>query len=80
MKILIAEDDNSLRRLLFDQLTGDGYDVVETANGKAAYDLFLTEHPDMAILDVMMPVMDGFSLLNKIRETSQMPVIFLTAR
>ena len=80
MKILIAEDDNSLRRLLFDQLTGDGYEVVEAANGKAAYDHFLTENPDMAILDVMMPGMDGFSLLNKIRETSQMPVIFLTAR
>lgn len=80
MRILIAEDDDMLRRLLYDQLTGDGYEVVEAANGKEAYDLFLSAQPDMAILDVMMPVMDGFSLLNKIRETSQMPVIFLTAR
>ena len=80
MKILIAEDDNALRRLLFDQLTGDGYEVVEASNGKEAYDLFLSAHPDMAILDVMMPVMDGLSLLTKIRETSEMPVIFLTAR
>lgn len=80
VKILIAEDDNALRRLLFDQLSGDGYEVVEAGNGKEAYDLFLAERPDMAILDVMMPVMDGFSLLTKIRETSEMPVIFLTAR
>ena len=80
VKILIAEDDNALRRLLFDQLSGDGYRVVEASNGKEAYDLFLAERPDMAILDVMMPVMDGFSLLTKIRETSEMPVIFLTAR
>lgn len=80
MRILIAEDDDMLRRLLYDQLTGDGYEVVEASNGKEAYDLFLSAQPDMAILDVMMPVMDGFSLLNKIRETSQMPVIFLTAR
>ena len=68
VKILIAEDDNALRRLLFDQLSGDGYEVVEAGNGKEAYDLFLAERPDMAILDVMMPVMDGFSLLTKIRE------------
>ena len=80
MKILIAEDDNSLRRLLNDQLTEYGYEVVEASNGKEAYDLFLKTRPDMAILDVMMPIMDGFSLLTKIRETSQMPVIFLTAR
>ena len=80
MRILIAEDDNSLRRLLNDQLTEYGYEVVEASNGKEAYDLFLKNRPDMAILDVMMPVMDGFSLLTKIRETSQMPVMFLTAR
>jgi len=80
VRILIAEDDNSLRRLLNDQLTEYGYEVVEASNGKEAYDLFLKNRPDMAILDVMMPVMDGFSLLTKIRETSQMPVIFLTAR
>ena len=80
MKILIAEDDNSLRRLLKDQLTEYGYEIVEASNGKEAYELFLKMRPDMAILDVMMPVMDGFSLLTKIRETSEMPVIFLTAR
>ncbi len=80
MKILIAEDDEALRRLLWDQLMGGGYDVVEASDGKAAYDLYKTESPDMAILDVMMPVMDGLSLLMKIREDSDMPVLLLTAR
>ena len=80
MKILIAEDDKDLRHLLYEQLTGEGYDVVSASNGKEAYDMFVSESPDMAILDIMMPLMDGFSLLTKIRETSEMPVIFLTAK
>ena len=80
MKILIAEDNNDLRDLLYEQLTGEGYSVISAVNGKEAYDLFISEAPDMAILDVMMPYMDGFSLLTKIRESSEMPVIFLTAR
>ena len=80
MKILIAEDDKDLRHLLYEQLTGEGYDVISASNGKEAYDMFVSESPDMAILDIMMPLMDGFSLLTKIRETSGMPVIFLTAR
>ncbi|MCR5249723.1 MAG: response regulator transcription factor [Lachnospiraceae bacterium] len=80
MKILIAEDDKDLRRLLHEQLTGEGYSVIEAADGREAYDKFISEAPDMALLDVMMPYMDGFSLLTKIRESTEMPVIFLTAR
>lgn len=80
MKILIAEDEKDLRKLLYDQLTDAGYDVVQASDGKLALDLFESEKPDMAILDVMMPVMDGLSVLSVIRQSSQMPVIFLTAR
>ena len=80
MKILIAEDDKDLRKLLYEQLTGEGYSVTAAADGREAYDKFKSEAPDMAMLDVMMPYMDGFSLLTKIRETSEMPVIFLTAK
>ena len=80
MKILIAEDDKDLRKLLYEQLTGEGYTVTAAADGREAYDKFKSEAPDMALLDVMMPYMDGFSLLTKIRETSEMPVIFLTAK
>lgn len=80
MKILIAEDEKDLRILLYDQLTGAGHSVIQAENGMQALQLFRSESPDMAILDVMMPVMDGFSLLAQIRETSNMPVIFLTAK
>lgn len=80
MKILIAEDDKELRKLLYEQLTGEGYHVTAAANGLEAYERFKSEAPDMALLDVMMPYLDGFSLLTKIRETSEMPVIFLTAK
>ena len=80
MKILIAEDEKDLRELLVDQLTEAGYDVVQAQDGKEALKLFHSEIPDMAILDVMMPFLDGFSVLTRIRETSRMPVIFLTAR
>lgn len=80
IKILIADDERDLRKLLHDQLTEAGYCVVQASDGKEAYELFRNENPDMAILDVMMPFLDGLSLLTKIRETSDMPVILLTAR
>jgi DNA-binding response OmpR family regulator len=80
MKILIAEDEKDLRKLLTDQLTEAGYEVLQAEDGRAALELFNSTAPDMAILDIMMPVMDGLSLLTKIRETSEMPVILLTAR
>lgn len=80
MKILIADDEKDLRQLLNDQLTGAGYSVIQAEDGMRAMELFLKENPDLAILDVMMPGMDGLSVLSKIREKSQMPVILLTAR
>ena len=80
MKILIAEDEYDLRPLLYDQLTEAGYSVISAENGRKAYDLWEKENPDMGIFDIMMPVMDGMSLLAKIRETSNMPIIILSAR
>lgn len=80
IKILIADDENDLRKLLCDQLMKAGYSVIEASNGKEAYDAFENENPDMAIIDIMMPFMDGLSLLTKIRESSNIPVILLTAR
>ena len=80
MKILVAEDDNNLRLLLNDQLTDAGYSVIQAANGKEALELFKTEVPDMAILDIMIPEMDGLTVLTKIGESSSMPVIILSAR
>jgi len=80
LKILIAEDEKDLRMLLNDQLTSAGYTVIQAEDGRQALSAFENEKPDMAILDIMMPIMDGLSVLSKIRETSEMPVIILTAR
>ena len=80
LKILIADDEKDLRQLLNDQLTGAGYLVIQAEDGNKALDLFKMEKLDMAILDIMMPGMDGLSVLAKIRETSEMPVLLLTAK
>ena len=80
MKILIADDESDIRNLIKISLEENGYTVLTAGNGKEAWDLLTTQEVHLAILDVMMPVMDGFNLLRKIREHSTIPVIFLTAR
>ncbi|WP_089610990.1 response regulator transcription factor [Dehalobacterium formicoaceticum] len=80
MKILIADDEIDIRNLIKISLEENGYTVLAAQNGKEAWDILTAQDIDLAILDVMMPVMDGFNLLRKIREHSTIPVIFLTAR
>lgn len=80
MNILIADDENDIRNLVKISLEGNGYNVLTAQNGKEAWDILMSKNIQLAILDVMMPVMDGFNLLRKIREHSTIPVIFLTAR
>lgn len=80
MKILIADDEVDILNLLKVSLEESGYEVITAQNGKEAYDKFMSESVDMLILDVMMPIIDGFNLLRKIRENSTIPVILLTAR
>ncbi len=80
MTILIADDEMDIRNLIKISLEENGYDVLTARNGKEAWDILMSQNIDLAILDVMMPVMDGFNLLRKIRECSTIPVIFLTAR
>jgi len=80
MKILIADDEVDIRNLIKMSLEENGYTVLAAQNGKEALDMLMSEDINLAILDVMMPVMDGFNLLRKIRERSTIPVIFLTAR
>lgn len=81
MRILVAEDERSLNRIITKQLTASGYSVDSVFDGAEAYDhLIMTEY-DGAVLDVMMPKCDGFSLVRKIRsEGIDTPVLFLTAR
>jgi DNA-binding response OmpR family regulator len=80
MRILIAEDEKDLRLLLRMNLAEEGYDVLEAPDGLAAWNLLQHEKIDLALLDVMMPGLDGLNLLCKLREISDMPVIMLTAR
>lgn len=78
--ILIAEDDKDLRQLLELHLIKEGFTVYAAENGLKALDIFINNEINLAILDIMMPGLDGFNLLRKIRETSEIPVMFLTAR
>ena len=80
MVILIADDETDIRNLVKITLEENGYTVLTAQNGKDAWDILRTQDVNLVILDVMMPVMDGFNLLLKIREYSTIPVIFLTAR
>ncbi len=81
MRILIAEDEKSLNRIIAKQLKAAGYSVDCAFNGEEAYDLISMTDYDAAVFDVMMPKIDGFSLLRKIRnEGNHLPVLFLTAR
>ena len=81
MRILIAEDEKSLNRIIAKQLKASGYSVDCCFNGEEAYDLISMTDYDAAVFDVMMPKIDGFSLLKKIRnEGNNLPVLFLTAR
>lgn len=78
--ILIVEDEIRIRFLIRDYLLKENYTVIEAENGLEALDLFKTNKIDLMILDIMMPKMDGLTVLNKIREISTIPVILLTAK
>ena len=78
--ILIAEDDADIRRLLRLYLEGEGFRVLEADNGASALALARERTPDMAILDVMMPEMNGFELTRALRRYSDVPILILSAR
>ena len=83
MKVLIAEDSSTVRRLVAARLTADGYDVIEAADGEVALALARQEHPDLVILDKVMPKLDGFEIVRALREdpaTRAVPIVMLTDR
>jgi len=80
MYILVAEDETDIRKLLKINLEQEGYHVYSAADGLEALDLAEKNPVDLAILDVMMPKLDGFNLLRRIRKQYKFPVILLTAR
>ncbi len=81
VRILVADDEERIRKLIGDFLIKEGYEVSEAVDGGQALNMALAQpKPDLVILDVMMPVMDGWMVLNEIRKTSDIPVILLTAK
>jgi DNA-binding response OmpR family regulator len=81
MKVLIAEDDRDFGNILTQYVTISGFEVNLARDGKEAWEKYNEEKPDICVLDVMMPEMDGFTLAEKIKQlNSDMPVIFLTAK
>jgi two-component system, OmpR family, response regulator len=79
-KIIVADDDVHIRTLLRHVLTREGYHVLEADDGREAVTLMQEQTVDLAVVDVMMPHMDGLELCSYIRETYDIPVILLTAR
>lgn len=78
--ILIADDDPQLLRLMSRNLQMDGYDVITASDGQQALERIEQKMPDLLLLDVMMPKMDGFTLCYRVREFSAVPIIMVTAR
>lgn len=78
--ILIVEDEESLRTPLAFNLRGDGYDVVEAPDGETALELIRASEPDLILLDLMLPGVSGTEVCRKIRKTSMVPVIMVTAK
>ena len=78
--ILIVEDDKEIRDGVEIYLKNQGYQVWKASNGKEGLEIVAQEEIHLAILDIMMPVMDGITAMNEIRKTSNVPVILLTAK
>ena len=80
MKILVVDDEELLVKGIRFNLQNDGYEVITASNGLQAVQLMQTESPNLIVLDVMMPEMDGLTACAKIREFSDVPIILLTAK
>ena len=81
--VLVADDDPDILALVRYRLEQDGYEVLSAPDGETALDLALARTPDLALLDVMMPRLDGYELTRRLRHhtpTASIPIILLTAR
>ena len=79
-RILVVDDDSDIRGLLRELLDRRGFAVAEAKDGQEALRAFYAERPDLVVLDVAMPILDGWKTLERIRELSDVPVIMLTAK
>ena len=79
-RILVVDDEPMVREVLVTYLEREGYAVDQAADGKAALEMAASATPDLIVLDVMLPEVDGFAVLTRLRQTSSVPVILVTAR
>lgn len=79
-KILIADDEKEIRNLLRLYIENEGFKVIEAASGTEVLELLASDKPDMCLLDLMMPGMDGLTVLKKLRQESNIPVMIISAR
>jgi len=79
-KVLVIDDDKNICELLRLYLEKEGFDVSLAFDGREGFEKFTKENPDLILLDVMMPNMDGWQVCREIRKTSQCPIIMLTAK
>ncbi len=80
-RVLVVEDEQLTRQSLVDELTSAGFEALEAVNGEEGLTMALREHPDLILLDIVMPKMDGITVMSKLREDSwgkNVPIIMLT--
>ena len=80
MKILVVDDEAGIRSVIREYLESENYDVIESSNGEEAINIALDNNIDLIIMDIMMPVLDGFSAAKEILKDKKIPVIMLSAR
>jgi DNA-binding response OmpR family regulator len=78
--ILVVDDEPRYIRLMEANLTSEGYQVITALNGQEAVEIVADKHPELVLLDIMMPVVDGFTACERIREFSNVPIIVVTAK
>ena len=79
-KVLVVDDEPTVREVVFSYLRRDGHDVAEAGDGHTALELLESDPPDLVVLDMMLPGVNGLDILRRVRATSSIPVIMLTAR
>lgn len=79
-KVLIVEDEEAIAKLISDHFSAAGYQTFTERDGLSGYQSFIANSPDLVVLDIMLPYIDGFSVCRKIRKKSNIPIILLTAR
>lgn len=79
-KILVVDDEESIMKIIAFNLKKEGYNVICAEDGQMAVELFEKENPDLILLDIMMPKIDGYGVCKRVRDKSDVPIIMLTAR